>query len=813
MRVMRTYMPSVLLGVAGLCLAAGSARAADIPISARKLLILDKLATSGRAKVVFVSRDENIAKGPSTDPAQIEATLQIYSDDAPENYALFELPSPWLENGAGKAKYLNLDAPTGGGVKVAIVKPGRLAKIVAKSAGDQSAIDIVSTPPGPNGITVVLSIHDASDSSTTRLCTHFGSADVTPIAGGTGRKLLAYDGQPVVCKGGNTILMQPNLPGGFFSMPWPNDIRHKANGTIDLAGYPGSNSNAIFNSVLTKGSAATRAFGTNAAIFMRSTALLDPASLPSADESTTGASPILLVNLDDPGSPASPLLVDFKNAPSTYRPGNLLTSLPYPGHPLEEETRYAVIVLEGVHDTDGLPLLPAPLIDELQEPWDAGKPVTAAKWAELQAQRADVLAYIDQYTSWQADEIVAFSVFTTQDTTSEMDAIFTATDNLPPPTPVSRGTGDCSPPGAQRTTVSGVLDLPKWQAGTYPYSLSGGGIVVVGGAAVQQGVEQVDFEMTFPCGPAPVDGWPILLFMDGTGGSAESASIAELGFAPLPYVVASIAPLYSGDREVPGSPPELLFFNYLNPLAGRTNQLQQAGDMIYLRRVVEGIVLDAAETGAGGPVQTDDTVVVIVGHSQGAITIPQVLAVDPAFDGGYISAGGAGFYHNIVHRADVRSIVDGILGTPPGELDIFHPIAQVLQVLAEVGDAGNYARRIDTAHVASIGGTIDGCSPLEVVQHLATALGHDVANPLFHPMFGSAALEPSTTTLPAGGNLAGGRTGVTIQLDTGHFGASTNPQIGRTFVESLAAGGTPTVNPGPLSPDSTPGCSGRYDPL
>ena len=42
------------------------------------------------------------------------------------------------------------------------------------------------------------------------------------------------------------------------------------------------------------------------------------------------------------------------------------------------------------------------------------------------------------------------------------------------------------------------------------------------------------------------------------------------------------------------------------------------------------------------------------------------------------------------------------------------------------------------------------------------------------------------------GNLAGGRTGVTIQLDTGHFGASTNPLIGRTFVESLAGGGTPS---------------------
>jgi hypothetical protein len=322
--------------------------------------------------------------------------------------------------------------------------------------------------------------------------------------------------------------------------------------------------------------------------------------------------------------------------------------------------------------------------------------------------------------------------------------------------------------------------------------------------------------MTFPCGPAPANGWPILLFMDGTGGSAESTIISELGTATstLPYIVASIAPLYSGDRAVPGGgDPELVFFNYINPLAGRTNQLQQAGDMIYLRRVVEGIVLSAAETGNADPVETDDTIEVITGHSQGALTIPQVLAVDDHFDGGFLSAGGAGFYHSILHRADVRGIVDSLLGSAPGELDMFHPVPQVLQTLAEIGDAANYGARVEAAHVVSMGGLKDGCSPLEVIAHLGTAMGLDVANPLYHPVFGSPALEPPTVPLPAMGNLADGRTGVTIQLDTGHFGASTNPTVGRSFVDSLASGGVPTLDPDPLLSSITPGCAGRFDPL
>ena len=48
---------------------------------------------------------------------------------------------------------LAVDVPIPG--KVTVVKPGKLAKLVAKSAGDQSTIDIVGTPAGPNGVTVV----------------------------------------------------------------------------------------------------------------------------------------------------------------------------------------------------------------------------------------------------------------------------------------------------------------------------------------------------------------------------------------------------------------------------------------------------------------------------------------------------------------------------------------------------------------------------------------------------------------------------------------------------------------------------------
>jgi hypothetical protein len=596
-------------------------------------------------------------------------------------------------------------------------------------------------------------------------------------------------------------------------MPWPNDIRARPDGTIDFSGYPGSETSALVALVLERGSADLRGFGTNAAIQLRSTAPIDPASIPPASASTAGDSPIMLVNLDQPTDPRVPVLVDFKSTSTAFRPANLLTLLPYPGHPLNQGTRYAAIVFDGVLDADGRRFAPAPLIANLANPWHEGNPVDQAQWDALREQREAVLDYVGRYTDWQPQDVVAFTVFTTQNVTGQMQAIATAIEELPLPLPLFRTNGSC-PQEVSQTTVTGQIEMPKWQQGEFPYTTEGGAVIVRRGRAVQQSTERVEFEMTFPCGPAPPDGWPILLFMGGRGTFANSASIPELGSETLPYVVASIAPLYSGDRArdlgLPGFTGELLYYNYLNPVAGRTNQLQQAADMIYLKRVIQGIVLSASETGTGASVQTNDDLVVIAGQGQGALTVPLVLAVDDSFDAGFISAGGAGLYNAAVYRADIRALIDGLVGTTPGELDMFHPLVHALQTLAEVGDPANYGSLITKAHVVSVGGQNDGCAPIEAAGVLGITLGLDMANPLVYPIFGSLALEPRLVGLPVAGNLPGSRTGVIVQLDAGHFGASVNPSIGGSFVRSLASQQTAGVDPGPLRSDPNPGCDGRF---
>ena len=631
--------------------------------------------------------------------------------------------------------------------------------------------------------------------------------------------------------GSATVLFDPTLAGGFFDAPWPSDTRLSPDGSIDLTGFPGRDTIAIADLVLGRGEAATFGFGTNSAIYFRASGGIDAATLPvSAELSVLQRSTALLLDLDDPAADPVPLLVDVKADGTALRPSNLVTLLPYPGHPLRPSTRYAAAIFSGVLDTAGDRLAPSPLLAALDGPAPAG--VDPATWTALHQDRDDTIDAVRARTLWHPSELVAFTAFTTQDPTAEMEALADAVAALPQPEVASRqpATAPCTAGGTSRST--GRVALPVWQAGVRPFLNDGGGIVVDGnGRAVQQGVEQgtsgqgVLLDVAIPCGPAPEDGWPVLLWIAGTGGVAR-ATPTELG-PNIPYAVFSVAPLYSGDRLVPTGPPfdtpDFQFYNHLNPLAARTNQLQQAADTLYLERLAHAFTLEPGEAGDGVDGRFDTSTVVVGGHSQGAGTVTQTLAVAPPnVVGGFMSSAGAGLYHSILHRGDIRALVDGLLGTGPGELDMFHPYPQVLQTFAEVADPANYASAV-TADVVLYAGLQDGCTPIETNTHLAEALDVPIANPQARrPLFGPAGLahipgyaspfEPAIVTTPVSENLPGGRTGVMVQVDTGHFGARNYPAIGRSFVDSIAAGGPVTVDPGPTPPGAPGTQCPRFDP-
>src|SRR5512143_1632419 len=100
-RLPRSVVASlVLIGTAG------ASYAVDVPIAGLKLIVVDKTASSGQAKAVFVSKDPGIDKGSGTDAAQIAAILDITYDAASGS---FDMPqgTDWLVNSTSVAKYVN----------------------------------------------------------------------------------------------------------------------------------------------------------------------------------------------------------------------------------------------------------------------------------------------------------------------------------------------------------------------------------------------------------------------------------------------------------------------------------------------------------------------------------------------------------------------------------------------------------------------------------------------------------------------------------------------------------------------------------
>ena len=182
---MRGFICPMLLVAAVLC--PRPARAVDQPVVGLKLILLDKIATDGKAKAVFVTKDPAVAKGSGTDATQIRGNLTVAFDAEKGTFGMPQGAS-WIVNKSTVAKYVNDPAPAGGSVRVGVVKPGTLVKVVAKSLGD-SPIDISVAPSA-----AVYVVHDVINGAELRRhCTAFNGCVHKSIAAGTGWK--------VVCKG------------------------------------------------------------------------------------------------------------------------------------------------------------------------------------------------------------------------------------------------------------------------------------------------------------------------------------------------------------------------------------------------------------------------------------------------------------------------------------------------------------------------------------------------------------------------------------------------------------------------------------
>jgi len=598
----------------------------------------------------------------------------------------------------------------------------------------------------------------------------------------------------------------------FYQLPFPNDLRRDQDGHPMLADYP--RRVPIVNDYL-DACQTLDGFGTNNAIFTRYSGAIDVDTLP-ADPAASLApdASVYLVDVD-PSSPyrgqRSPLVFRFQDYEGWTIGDNWLSALPSPGFPLHQKTTYALVVttrLRAALDADLLPDTDFAAITAGAVPGDP-------YLAEARAVYQPLLDWLDEPGGDERADVVSAAVFTTQSVTDIMAQLRERIRTLDPP--AARDLVRVPIKNVNFFWYDGLFDAPNFQTGQVPYLSSGGDIVMAAdGLPEVQRMEELRFSFTVPDQEVPPEGWPVVIYAHGTGGSYHSfvSSHTALRLANQGMAVISIDQVLHGPRN-PGSDPDIAFFNFQNPYAARNNAIQGALDDFSVVRLIENFG-DWTDPGDGASlprtIRFDPTRIYFFGHSQGGLTGPPFVAYEPLVKGAILSGAGGLLYYALLNKTEPVNIADlvhaVIIDNP---LDEFNPVLAILQMWVERSDTINYGPLL-VREPPSVGeqqlaprpiyqsmGFIDHYTPLPTIEALAVAIGGDQVAPVIEPIEGLALRGRGVVEAPVANNLDG-TTAVLVQYqattDDGHFVVFDVPAAiiqSARFLGTLARTGTATL--------------------
>lgn len=617
-----------------------------------------------------------------------------------------------------------------------------------------------------------------------------------------------------------------NPDGGFYDMPFPHELRRDADGTVSLAGFPYV-ANPLVTSYINS-LEEVPGFGLNSGVFLKFDGAIDPTTLPAdPDASRQPGSSVFLINIDS-GSKLrgqrTPLWIDFRAAADLYRDANSLVAMPVPGHPLEPDTLYALVVTEDLHGADAAPVSTAALIQRMKDEAPQG----AFEIAALPLYRK-LWEQLEDHEGLPRSAVVTATVYRTYDPTVGLFATARFVRREYQQTPTNIAYASDQP---NFWIFTGDMVAPQFQAGNPPFSIPGSGKFVfdAAGAPLLQREDTLQFVLAAPKETIdgsiamPKRGWPIVHYMHGTGGDRMSfvrdgtaGRLAAVGVASL-----SIDQPLHGMR--PGATPDgTNFYNPVNPYALRDNPRQAAIDSLTIHemlphiRVEPALITSAPEAGFELPTRTINFQRgkrMAMGHSQGATTVPLFLAITKSVRGAIISAGGGHIIVNILTREEafvagqkLRDLVVFLVGAP---IDVFHPALHMLQMGSDVSDPVTYApyfakrRRGKPLNMLFTHGILDGYVTTPMTTAMVVAAGYPLIAPTFPPMmfpllpgysyqesFDLAGLP--TLTPPVAKNIGSGRRsatgGLRLYENDGHFPIFRNPttiEQFKEFVRSLA---------------------------
>lgn len=549
-------------------------------------------------------------------------------------------------------------------------------------------------------------------------------------------------------------------PGGrgFFDLPWPLDARRGPEGRPDLDGLPNPRGEAFLERIRRLAEVQPGFSPTGTISFRFDGPLRAPVDDPLA--SVTSSALAFVVDVD-PRSPErgrrAPVHVALTERADSFRPAHLLQLLPVPGRGLRVNTTYAALVLRDLGDARGEPLALQPTLRALlagETPPDApsgpGGEALARAYAPLVAALPSL--------GLTPDDVAAATVFTTGDPTARLRRQVAHVSALPPLAPSEPLRARAAFEGF--VALEGALDLPLYQDGSPPYLFWGGRQVTdAQGLPVKQGAARAPFQLSIPSGPMPPGGYPLYLYVHGTGGvegqaidrgrqpardvAAPPGSGLARDAAAVGWATACVAGPFSPTRLGALAADGYLAYNFLNPVALRDNFAQMILEQVQFLRALLALRIDPAlcpqsdaSAAPDGVIRFDPARLVVGGQSLGSYLSGMLGALLPDWKGVILSgAGGSWVEFAFSPRVPFRLIaLVEALALPLGErLDRFHPMIMAFDLACGPADNTHYLRHLvreplegqRAPHVLVVEGHDDLQVGTNLQRALALAIGVD----------------------------------------------------------------------------------------
>lgn len=468
----------------------------------------------------------------------------------------------------------------------------------------------------------------------------------------------------------------------FFDQPWPADWRMTMDGRLDVSGYP----------------------------IPGSSPLLEGLRANAAEQHGSVAQPVVWFRFEGPLEGIDAWIVDLdtgRRVPThaqvlsadAWIPETLVAVAPIPGVILRPDTRHAAFMLRG----DALD--PAPALE-----------VALNGAGDFADDFAPLVAALPDHDLTVTD-IAAATVFTTGD---PVRALFELSEAVRAEHVATFSGWTVDPDdGADHPRfceLHGRMTVPDFLTGAPPYGTDGI-FEIVDGAPVMQGTTEVPVVLTLPLQAMPAGGFPLVVYLHGSGGVATQG--VDRGRVPAPgrratkgegpahvlaaegFATISTALPLNPER---GGPNAFAYLNFQNLRMFRDVFRQGVFEQRLMLDALESLViepgvveacagLDRLEAEPGYRVNT--TPVFAMGQSMGGqytnllgAVEPRITAVVPTGAGGYWS-----WFILFTDLLPAEPLLRGLLGAS-GALNEMHPGMHLLALAWEPAEPFVYMPRL-----------------------------------------------------------------------------------------------------------------------